>query len=105
MQEKLENTSFSINSHFLNHQFTNTKSLENFSEIVGGMKTNATSNSFWPHFVVQYINSSENQQFFMQYHAAYCAKGQLISKCLFGVINFFQKTNENKSTRGFIVVK
>ena len=27
-----------------------------------------------------------------------CAKGQLISKCLFGVFTFFQKTNENKST-------
>ena len=26
------------------------------------------------------------------------SKGQLISKCLFGVFNFFQKTNENKST-------
>ena len=25
-------------------------------------------------------------------------KGQLISKCIFGVFNFFQKTNENKST-------
>ena len=25
-------------------------------------------------------------------------KGQLISKCLFGVLTFFQKTNENKST-------
>ena len=25
-------------------------------------------------------------------------KGQLISKCLFGVFNFLQKTNENKST-------
>ena len=25
-------------------------------------------------------------------------KGQLISKCLFGVFTFFQKTNENKST-------
>ena len=24
-------------------------------------------------------------------------KGQLISKCLYGVFNFFQKTNENKS--------
>ena len=35
-------------------------------------------------------------------------KGQLISKCLFGVFNFFnffQKTNENKSTWGIIVVK
>ena len=26
------------------------------------------------------------------------AKGQIISKCLFGVFTFFQKTNENKST-------
>ena len=25
------------------------------------------------------------------------SKGQLITKCLFGVINFFQKTNENTS--------
>ena len=32
-------------------------------------------------------------------------KGQLISKCLFGVFNFFQKTNKNKSTWGIIVVK
>ena len=28
----------------------------------------------------------------------YFTKGQLISKYLFGVVNFFQKTNENKST-------
>ena len=28
-----------------------------------------------------------------------------ISKCLFGVFNFFQKTNKNKSTWGIIVVK
>ena len=32
-------------------------------------------------------------------------KGLLISKCLFGVFNFFQKTNENMLTRGIIVVK
>ena len=32
-------------------------------------------------------------------------KGQLILKCLFGVFNFFQKTNENKLTWGIIVVK
>ena len=32
-------------------------------------------------------------------------KGQLISKCLFGVFKFFQKTNENKLTWGIIVVK
>ena len=32
-------------------------------------------------------------------------KGQLISKCYFGIFNFFQKTNKNKSTWGFIVVK
>ena len=30
-------------------------------------------------------------------------KGQLVSKCIFGVFNFLQKTNENKSTWGFIV--
>ena len=33
------------------------------------------------------------------------SKGQLISKCLFGVFNFLQKTNENKSTWGIIIVK
>ena len=32
-------------------------------------------------------------------------KGQLISKCLFGVFTFSQKTNENKSAWGIIVVK
>ena len=32
-------------------------------------------------------------------------KGQLISKCIFCVFNSFQKTNENKSTWGIIVVK
>ena len=32
-------------------------------------------------------------------------KGQLISKCLFGVFNFFQKTNKNKSTWDIILVK
>ena len=33
------------------------------------------------------------------------SKGQLISKCLFGVFSLFQNTNENKSTWGIIVVK
>ena len=32
-------------------------------------------------------------------------KGQLISKCLFGVFSFSQKTKENKSTRGIIILK
>ena len=32
-------------------------------------------------------------------------KGQLISKCIFGVFNFFQNANENKSTLDIIVVK
>ena len=32
-------------------------------------------------------------------------KGHLILKRLFGVFNFFQKMNENKSTCGIIVVK
>ena len=33
------------------------------------------------------------------------SKGQLISKCLFGIFNFLKKQNENKSTWGFTVVK
>ena len=32
------------------------------------------------------------------------SKGQLILKCLFGVFNFSQKTNKNKSTWGIILV-
>ena len=30
--------------------------------------------------------------------ATHSAKGQLISKCFLGVVNFLQKTNKNKST-------
>ena len=33
------------------------------------------------------------------------SKGQIILKCLFGVFNFLQKMNKNKSTWGFIAVK
>ena len=33
------------------------------------------------------------------------AKGQIISKFLFGVFNFLQKTNKNMLTWDFIVVK
>ena len=48
-------------------------------------------------------SSKKNCQIFdlIFYHLSYVAghtKGQLISKCLFGVFRFFQKTNENKST-------
>ena len=32
-------------------------------------------------------------------------KGHLISKWFFGVVDFLQKTNENKSTLGITVVK
>ena len=32
-------------------------------------------------------------------------KGQTISKWLFGVFDFLQETNENKSIKGIIVVK
>ena len=38
-------------------------------------------------------------------HLAWFDKGHLISKCLFGVLNLFQKTNENQSTWANIVVK
>ena len=34
-----------------------------------------------------------------------CIKGQIISKWIFGVVDFLQKTNENKSNWGIIVVK
>ena len=34
-----------------------------------------------------------------------CTKGQLISKWFFGVVDFLQKMNKNKSTRGIIVVE
>ena len=37
--------------------------------------------------------------------AGLASKGHLISKCLFGVFKFSQKTNENKSNWGIIVVK
>ena len=33
------------------------------------------------------------------------SKGQLISKCLFGVFNFFQKNEQNKLTWGIILLK
>ena len=39
------------------------------------------------------------------WHSTRLKLGQLILKCFFGVFNFFQKTNENKSTWGIIVVK
>ena len=42
-------------------------------------------------------NKSSPEQEIKQLKVGY-AKGQLISKCLFGVIKFFQKTNENKLT-------
>ena len=38
--------------------------------------------------------SGEQKSFILMQNS----KGQLISKCLFGVFTFFQKTNENKST-------
>ena len=34
-----------------------------------------------------------------------CSKGQLISKCHFGVFNFLQKNEQKKSTWGFVVVE
>ena len=35
---------------------------------------------------------------FEKINSSHNTKGQLISKCLFCVFNFLQKTNENKST-------
>ena len=42
-------------------------------------------------------NSKLNQSLYEVTLKLFYPKGQLISKCLFGVFNFFQKTNENKS--------
>ena len=39
------------------------------------------------------------------YYCSNIVKGQIMSKWLFGVFDFLQKTNENKSTWGIIVVK
>ena len=50
-------------------------------------------------------NSKLNQSLYEVMLNLFYPKGQLISKCLFGVFNFFQKTNENMSTWGIIVVK
>ena len=41
----------------------------------------------------------------IEHSASVKTKGQLISKWFFGVVDFLQKTNENKSTWGIIVVK
>ena len=41
----------------------------------------------------------------MAYQITGSTKGQIISKCLFVVFNFFQKTNENKLSSGIVVVK
>ena len=47
-----------------------------------------------------FLSSNKWRKFFHD-----SAKGQLISECLFGVFNFFQKMNKNKSTWGIIVVR
>ena len=41
------------------------------------------------------VGENSSEESFLMYSIT---KGQLISKCLFGVFNFLQKTNENKST-------
>ena len=47
------------------------------------------------------INQNIDDRLFVELHA----KGQLISKCHFWCLLFSQKTNENNSTWGTIVVK
>ena len=42
---------------------------------------------------------------FMLHRSVGMFTGELITKCLFDVFKFFQKTNENKSTWGILVVK
>ena len=58
-----------------------------------------------------YYPLPSNQWFFWTYLKFFFhlkqawSKGQYTSKCCFGVFNFSQKTNENMSTWGIIVVK
>ena len=60
----------------------------------------------WNKFISEFAFISFHKAFFdIIVRIAVFTKGQLISKCLFGVFNFFQKTNKNKSTWGIKVVK
>ena len=57
------------------------------------------SSSYFPNFLTSHL---ENGDVIYRWEPP---KSHLISKCLFGVFNFFQKTNENNSTWGIIVLK
>ena len=50
-------------------------------------------------------NEKFSVRFWLRKDELRLTKGQIISKCLFGVFNFLQTTNEKKSPWGFIVVK
>ena len=66
-------------------------------------------NILFAHFYVNQLNSADRNsnfvivllwkvRYFSKMAEIFNIKGQLISKCLFGVFTFFQKMNENKST-------
>ena len=61
-------------------------------------------NCFWPN-LWDWLKWWGEHGWDWTYMVSTLFKGQLILKCLFGVFKFFQKTNENKSTWGIIVVK
>ena len=58
----------------------------------------------WILYIVE-IDGKKDWSIFKNFAYFNFGKVQFISKCLFGVFNFFQKTNKSKSTWGFIVVK
>ena len=49
-------------------------------------------------YIVLFVNSMFFLNHFIYTVIKLLGKGQLISKCLFGVFTFFQKLNENTST-------
>ena len=51
----------------------------------------------WQHFERPETTSTSNKIFRPTSKIFFDSKGQLISKCIFGVLNFLQKTNKNKS--------
>ena len=49
-------------------------------------------------YILNYKGTNVNS-----FHDCEVVKGQLISKCLFGVFNFFQKTNKKNQPEVFII--
>ena len=73
----------------------------NFDQkICGRYRSGALQSRTWVKALGTFLLHENSSLFTKNFLEKLCrvVKGQLISKCLFGVFNFFQKTNENKST-------